>query len=175
MQSKSENCTTESWMAVFKNKAFQIHEKSGLLHYNQFRNEMLKQVLDAELEKTGAPTLSYGQHRRNMTTLSTAQKVTIERLKAIKRKADDLFPKKSLEDVFRQSAERLYPGEPHKQDALTACVKPEKLQSNLEAIHADNAWSLNALLMASAFSKMVKRELEILEVRSLKTIRQRID
>ncbi|AKK24647.2 hypothetical protein MB84_27810 (plasmid) [Pandoraea oxalativorans] len=175
MQSKAGNCTTESWMAVFKNKAFQMHEKSGLLHYNRFRNEMLKQVLDAELEKTGTPTLSYGQHRRIMTTLSTVQQTTIERLEAIKRKVDDLRPKKSIEEVFRQSAERLYPGEPHKQDTLTACVQPEKLQSNLEAIHSDKRWSFNAVLMASAFSKIVKRELEILEVKSLKTIRQRID
>ncbi|VVE55215.1 MORN repeat-containing protein [Pandoraea sputorum] len=164
MQKDAENCATECWMAVFKNKAFQMHEKSGLAHYNQFRNELMKHALDAELEKLGTPTLSRGQHKRNMATVSTAQQITRERLEKIKLKAENLLPDKSIEDVFRESAERLYPSEPQKQNALICCVKPEKLKANLDAINSDKEWSLNAVLLASAFSKIVKRELEILEV-----------
>ncbi|WP_150777838.1 MORN repeat-containing protein [Pandoraea sputorum] len=163
----SGNCTIESWMAVFKNKAVQMHGSSGLIYYNKFRNELMEHALNAELKNIGAPTLSHGEHKRDIKVIANVQKGTIIRLSEITHLAEKLFPRKPIKEVLKEYSKKLCPHDTDMQNAILSRVDFENLETNLAAIKADKEWSLNDGLLACAFSKIVKRELEILGAASL--------
>lgn len=161
-EQKSGNCSIECWMALFKNKAVQINGIPGLLHYEMFRNDFFKHTLDFELKKIGASSQNMGEQIRDVEVISKVQQRTIQRLEEIESKAAQFFPNMSIDDVLMENAVRLYPGDENKQGALLSSVTAKKLQDNLAAINSSKNWNLNQVLLASAFSKIIKRNIRIL-------------
>ncbi|VVE85074.1 hypothetical protein PSP31121_05065 [Pandoraea sputorum] len=170
------NCMIESWMAVFKNKAAQMHGQLGLIYYNMFRNDLMKLVLNDELEKIGRPTQNnvgqekvgqekVGQEKvgqeKVAEVIAQLQERTTKRIEKIKHDTD-----KSNVDFFMQTAEQLYPGEQKKQATLMACIEPVEWKNNLDVLISGPGRPRPEVLLASAFSKYVKRKLKILGLES---------
>lgn len=175
----SGNCCLECWMAVFKNKAVQMYGQSGVVHYMRFRNDLLKHLLDTELKKSESSSRDKGVPTRDMNVISRVQQRTIKRIEKIISKMPQPMSEVEGENIFVQNAIKLYPGELEKQRALLTCIESENLKDNLKAINSvallksqpeakisGAGWSLNEVMLASAFSKIVKRNLEILELES---------